>query len=309
MKNLIKIMVVGLFAVGFLYAENMGKEEKGYRIEVIIDTIQKEPYVKAKRKEVRFISPEGNVIRRISLSSSVKKEGEYWYSEGRDVEDTLSDKGLVLITEYKIKTSYDPRKLEEYYVEKGEYWDMEAEVIDAKGKTKFRKMFRTYPGDDPTAYYWRGIFSKEGNAVLFFYRDEEGKFNIEVYDMNGKMLASAKYDEYLHNLQISPDGKIIGAETIKKVNGKWYRHLFFLDVETGRTKMVKAEGRFGETNWWRAGADLDHYSLKSGEIRIGVFLLDKPSGITKTLKSVHVNLTFEELPDDLSILFKQGGGK
>jgi hypothetical protein len=87
-------------------------------------------------------------------------------------------------------------------------------------------------------------------------------------------------------MQISPDGKIFGATTFRE---KGERVLFFLDVETGRTKIVKAEGK----GWRISGFPLN-------DKKIELVLHEYPK------KWV---LTFDELPEDLSNLLQEGGEK
>ncbi|MEN3045516.1 MAG: hypothetical protein ABDH49_00790 [Candidatus Hydrothermales bacterium] len=58
-----------------------------------------------------------------------------------------------------------------------------------------------------------------------------------------------KREEAFGSFIISPNGKIIGGYISKEMGGKWIRHLFFLDVETGRTKVVRAEGKINGRKW------------------------------------------------------------
>jgi len=98
-------------------------------------------------------------------------------------------------------------------------------------------------------------------------------------------------------IQMAPDGKIVGATVYRfsKGENRLIRHLFFLDVETGRTKVVKAEGEENGKKW---SASVD---LRDGK-KIG--LIGGWHHI-KTAQSAEVS--FNEIPDNLSTLFNQGG--
>ncbi|RKZ24787.1 hypothetical protein DRQ20_06370 [bacterium] len=295
--------VITLFFFAFLLS-GAGEKPEGYRIEVVKDTLREGSYVRVEDKEIRFISPEGKVVKTVKLGVESWKEGKVWYLRRVEVDDTLSMKGLILIGVALSKSDYSPDvpgAMETY-----ECWDYEVEVMDFSGEVRFRKSFRTYCSEDPTCAYWLGRFSKEGNAVMFYYRDSLDNVHIEVYDMDRHRLAEAQYDQEMWDIQISPDGKIVGAETLKKIGDRYYRHLFFVDVETGRTKLVKAEGEINRKRW--TGYFILSSTPKpppSGKIRIGVDPhLPIPGGGVKTK-----DVSFDELPSDLSVLFEEGGEK
>jgi len=265
--------------------------EKVYKIQVSGEGEQGD------EKEINFISPEGDVLKNIRFDYSVSKAGDLWHIESTNLEAISEDKSKVIISEESWKSRYNPDELTDYPGYEGEIWDYTVKLMSGMGEVKFTKQFKTYPGNDPTASYFKTLFSRQGNAVLFFYRDSEHIFHIEVYDTEGNNLAEASNENYLSNLQISPDGKIVGAETEKKVGKAWLRHLFFLDVETGKTKVVKAEGKR-----WLAG-----FSLLSR--------IPTPEGY-RNLTSKHIDfvweiegkrgskiLVFDQLPNDLSTLF------
>ncbi|RKZ25431.1 hypothetical protein DRQ20_05185 [bacterium] len=97
------------------------------------------------------------------------------------------------------------------------------------------------------------------------------------------------------DFEISPDGKIVGAVVYPIKDGKSLgKYLFFLDVETGRTKLVKAEGKKGERKW---SASFDLRENKKIGLNGGWWDI-------KIAQSVET--TFDELPSDLSVLFEQG---
>jgi hypothetical protein len=271
------------------------KVEKGYRIEVAEEKLRGGE----NKEEIRFVSPEGKVVKNIRLDYSVSKVGELWHIESTNLEAISEDKSKVIISEFSSKTRYNPEELFDYPGYEGEIWNHKVKLMNGRGEESFTKQFKTYPGNDPTASYFKTLFSKEGNAVLFFYRDSEHVFHVGVYDTEGNKLAEVSNENYLRDLQISPDGKIVGAETEKRVGKAWLRHLFFLDVETGETKVVKAEGK-----GWKA-----RYSLPPeggtplGKIQIGWGIYENLNN-KKWIKGGREYLTFDQLPNDLSNLFR-----
>jgi len=252
--------------------------DKGYRIEVSEEKLRG-----GKEGKIRFVSPEGDVLKNIRLDYSMSITGDLWHIESTNLEAISEDKSKVIISEKTRNSMYNPEELTDYPGYEGEIWNYTIKLMNSMGEVKFIKQFKTYPGNDPTASYWKTLFSKQGNTILFFYRDSTHVFHIEVYDMKGNKLAETSFENYLRNLQIAPDGKIVGAETEKKVGKAWLRHLFFLDVETGETKLVKAEGK-----GWRVSG------FPQGGKKIELTLHEYPKSYI---------LSFDELPKDLSTLF------
>ncbi|MEO0293962.1 MAG: hypothetical protein ABIN61_07065 [candidate division WOR-3 bacterium] len=136
-----------------------------------------------------------------------------------------------------------------------------------------------------------------GSIVVYKNHEVNGdsvRCDITVLDTLGKEIISYSFGSMIETgaLQISPDGKIFGARTYKKDVGEC---LFFLDVETGRTKVVKAVGEV-KGKKWSASPSL----LKDKKIHLsgGWHHIDKAqSAIT----------SFDEIPSDISTLF--GGEK
>jgi hypothetical protein len=263
------------------------KSENGYRIEVAKEKLR----AGESNEEIRFISPEGNVVKSIPFSYSANKVGDLWHIKSTNLEAVSEDRNKVIISEMSSETRYNPEKLTDYPGYEGEIWDFSVSLMNDRGEVKFAKRFKTYPGDDPTASYWKTLFSKQGNSVLFFYRDSGHVFHVEVYDTKGNKLAEASNENYLRNLQIAPDGKIVGAGTEEKVGKAWLKHLFFLDVETGKTKIAKAEGEVNGKRW-SASPSL----LKNKKIYLS-------GGWHYIEKAQSVITSFNEMPSDLSILF------
>ena len=291
--------VITLFFFAFLLSGAVEKPE-GYRIEV---TKGKGLY----EGEVRFGSPDGRVVKVLEWEEHrTEKEGDVWHTHGRCIADVHEGKGLVLDRLFSIRVHYPPG-VERDMPEEGERWDYSLVLYRADGREVWRKSFRVYPGDDLlTTYYWRVGFSSDGNVFFVYYRDSAGVCNIEVYDTLGRMVSRGSYVHDLSGIEISSDGKIVGAETLKKIGDRYYRHLFFVDVETGRTKLVKAEGEINGKRW--TGYFILSSTPKpppSGKIRIVVDPhLPIPGGGVKTK-----DVSFDEIPSDLSVLFEEGGEK
>ena len=262
------------------------KAENGYRIEVGKVKLRGE-----EEEEIRFISPEGNVVKNIQLDYSVSKVGDLWHIESTNLEAISEDKSKVIISKESKNSRYNPKELTDYPGYEGEVWDYEVRLMNGRGEVKFTKQFKTYPGDDPTASYFKTFFSEQANAVLFFYRDSEHVFHIEVYDVGGNKLAEASNENYLRNLQIAPDGKIVSGKTEIRIGKGWLKHLFFLDVEIGKTKVVKSEGKINGKKWSVSSSLMEDKKI---HLSGGWHYIDRAqSAIT----------SFDKLPNDLSTLF------
>jgi len=288
-----------IFLIGFALFGASRAPEESYRIEVVKDTIQKAQRVETIPKEIRFISPGGKVVKTIEKSwykTSVREENGVWSTEVEHVENILENAVLLWKCEYK--TPYDPRGRGKPSPVKHNYT---VEVLNKKGETVLKKEFQVYPLGMPAIPYWSTGISKDGSTVYVYYRDSSDVFHVEVYDTTGKKLTETSYPhEFNADMQISPDGKIFGAKTFKKDVGKC---LFFLDVETGRTKVVKAEGK-----GWRVWFSL----LTQIPTSEGYKYL--PSKYVNIWWKIHGEkgrkiISFDEIPDDLSTLFKKGGEK
>jgi hypothetical protein len=298
-RSIITAIIPALCLVSLAGAEEKKENtQEGYRIEVVVDTIQTTPCIKTQQKEIRFICPKGEVIKRLEkywYKTSVIREDDAWLTEVKHIEDYPDNMNAVLLWTCKYLTSYDPRGKEGPH---GRVRNYVIELLNDKGTTVFTREFDAYHPGAAAIPFWKTELSKDGSAVYVYYRDSLDIFHVEIYERTGKLLAKATYpNEFNADMQISPDGKIFGATTFKEGIGEC---LFFFDVETGRTKVVKAEGE-----GWNAYFILSSSPIppKSGKIRIG-FDPHKniPGGGVKTKEVV-----FNEIPDDLSTLFLQGG--
>ncbi len=216
--------------------------DKGYRIEVGKVKLRGE-----ERKEIRFISPDGNVVKTLEkywYKENVSKTKGKWITEINHVAGVAEKKNAVLLWECKYSTNYDPRGKEGPYGLKKDY---KVKVLNSRGEESLFESFTAYPTGALAIPFWSTGISRDGSTIYVYYRDSSDVFHVEIYDTMGKKLASATYPhEFKADMQISPDGKIFGAETFKKGEGK---HLFFLNVETGETKLVKAEGDKDGGKW------------------------------------------------------------
>lgn len=276
-KGLILIVFIIGFSV-FGAARTPEKIDEDYRIEVVKDTLQ----------EIRFLSPDGKVVKTIEKSwykTSVREENGVWSTEVEHVEDIPEKENAILLWKCEYKTPYDPRGRGEPSPVKHNYT---VEVLNKKGGIVLEKEFQVYPIGMPAIPYWSTGISKDGSTVYVYYRDSSDVFHVEVYDTTGEKLTETSYPhEFNADMQISPDGKIFGAKTFKKDVGKC---LFFLDVETGRTKVVKAEGEKDGKRWWAVIARIEN------DKRL-VFWDNE--GIRSSVRT-----TFDELPEDITPLFQ-----
>lgn len=283
-KIIIHIGTIILLAMGFAYAggeepESLGvKQEAGYRIEVETTLTPGEmPRIKTEEKEIKFVSPKGKIVKTLPYD----KRKDWWriviaptFKYLIKNEDTPAEWGKdslgepIKIREAKVKFSYINAKAEKK-------WSKEFEIIYTMEQAQFHE-------SDVVPYFF--MISENGEKIVFVknyeYSSELGyQSDIVVYDTLGNEVASVVNIPGIEDsgdLQISPDGKIVGADV-------WSCKLFFLDVETGRTKVVKAMGE-----GWRVSG----FPLNDGKIELT--LHEYPKSIV---------LTFDEIPDDLSPFF------
>ncbi len=295
MKGLIKTMFI--LSIGFIWAQEGKKEEKGYRIKVVME---KDKYQIERPKEVHFVSPDGKIVKKIKYSwSSIVKKGNKWLVEAKRVEG-VTERIVLYCTERYI-SSYDPIKYAASILNRK--LNCTVKILNSKGVVYFKKEFQVYEPAEIGIFTWDAGLSWDGSTIYVCYRDSsdwvQNKYNIEVYDTTGKQLARANISQ-VDEVQISPDGKIVGAILWFPTGAPEYRavkHLFFLDVETGRTKMVKAEGEINGRKWSCAP-----------DVR-----RNKKIGLIGGWHDIHIaqsaETSFDELPDNLSILFERGGKK
>jgi hypothetical protein len=311
MKKIIMVTIIGLIAC--FYAQNMGaKPQEGYRIEIVVDTLEKKPVLRlSEPKELRFMTPEGKILKSLPyktrterLSITISPTHKYLLKKTEIlpvVKDSLGQ--MKRIKEPKVRFSY----------------------INAKGQEKWHKEYEvekliikvpegSYEGETAMPYFFK--ISQDGTRIVFVRTRRiysyEYRSDVVVFDTLGNEVASV-YDTYdienAGSLKISSDGKIVGADVFFPPDSTQLsmKHFFFLDVETGRTKVVKAEGEK-----WDAGFALSDITPlpPSGKVAIGVALYyDSSKRPSKIVKQVHKFLTFDEIPNDLLTLFGNGGGQ
>jgi len=262
------------------------ESDKGYKIEVSGDSDKQ-----GETKEIKFVSPEGKVVKTLEkywYKRNVSEAKGKWITEVDHVAGVAENKNAVLLWKGKYSTDYDPRGVEGPHGKKHEYT---VELLNKNGETAFKKDFKAYPHGELTMPFWETGISEDGSTFFVFYEDSLGLFHIEIYNATGKKLAEAEHSDKFYGgmrMQISPDGKIFGAKIYKKGAGKY---LFFLDVEIGETKMVKAEGEVNGKKW-----SVSHSLIEDKKIHLsgGWHYIDRAqSAVT----------SFGKLPKDLSTLF------
>jgi len=277
------------------------KKEKDYRIEKKDegrDTIQN-----VRKGSLVFFSPDGKVIKKISLDYSVER------LEFKEVK--ISDNGkYALYCEVLPKNELKMHTEDKYIMWTGEglsgWAPYRITFFNNKGKVLWRKTYEVKFAE--YAYDVDEVISGNGERVVLYYSEGVGYMKVKghliVLDTLGKEIVRIDTEDPLGCIGISNDGKIVGAKTSKNINGVYIRHLFFLDVETGRTKVVKAEGE-GEGEKWKGGFGF----YNNGQIRLYWIPIgekyDKIPGGGEKMKVI----SFDELPEDLSSLFEKGGEK
>jgi hypothetical protein len=262
------------------------KDENGYRIEVAEEKLRGGE----NEEELRFISPEGNVVKAIPYVN--------WQDRARI---TVSPDSRYLIQSAVLSSGSEEKNPE-----------VEISFVDAKGEDRWSKSFeveymlsQTHEGDQ-MPYFFR--VSKDGSAIAFIRSHDTYKkdwwSDIIVFDTLGNEIASVSHvppqmEGSPSDFEISPDGKIIGAVVFPQSENESNigRHFFFLDVETGETKLVKAEGEGWEV-WFSLLTQFETEegvkSLPSKHVKIWWKIKGKRG---KTI------ISFDEIPLDISTLF------
>lgn len=294
MRRIIILVVIGL--MGGLYAQDIvNKPNEDYRIEVV-----NEEDSTCATKEIRFVSPDGDIVKVMPV-----KKVEYLKSP---------QKGKEIVKWYKVLVSKNCKYVLSIESSRLVYasnrqgvdhnFTLRFSYLNAKGSVLWGKQFTVWSkglGWEPYGYR----VSNNGAAILFFstkeleYNDFETQ--IYVFDILGNEVANLTYNTKIDDSQISPDGKLVGAKVFKDKEGKRGTYLFFLDVDTGRTKIVKAKGE-----GWGVSIILS----KGGPLVPGkiLFILRKGS-IPSEYTYENVYLSFDEIPDNLSVLFGKGAEK
>jgi hypothetical protein len=270
------------------------KEEKGYRIK--IDSVKKEEgkWMMLQPKEIRFVSPSGKTVRTIPYETG-EQHLNFRISPASNYVVNLAVKNLkeAEMNEIRRQMKLGVGRLDR----------LNLAYIDKTGKEKWVKEF-IVEGVGKETFPSYGIeFSKDGGSIVVYknhqIRYDSVRCDITVLDTLGKEVISYSFGSMIEtgNLQISPDGKLIGAPTYKKGLGDC---LFFLDVESGRTKVVKAVGEVWQA-WFSLLSQIPtsegYKNLSSRHIDFWWEIKGKRGGKI---------LTFDEIPSDLTTLF---GGK
>lgn len=314
MKKFIKICILIFLGLGINYGQEVKEKTKRYQIEIVNPVFHKGSNILLKEGEIRFILiSENKIIKRISFATggeegSGNKIGvypkDYYRSDWQVIYLPLNKKYLIYVQEITRKERKGRPAVRFSYINmKGEKkWSKEYEAI---------YVFKENLGKEGEFSYYFAI-SKDGNRILFvraLEKERETPYpeypaEVLVLDTLGNEIAKSKIPPYFEgDIQISPDGKIVGAtiEQLIKDDKLLGRHLFFLDVETGRTKIVKAEGE----RWLVGYAFHPYMGTPPGKISIGIGIYEDVKKM-KWIKGIQKYLSFDEIPEDLSILFKEG---
>lgn len=245
-----------------------GTTKKDYRIEVEKDNEDHEVLVK-------FISPEGKTIKTISPDKAITAK---------------SGKSLIHQSGYSESPDFS-------------YAEYDRELMNAKGEVKWHKSWKNYPeyGVDPEAG-WSGWFegiADNGERSYITYRSTEGAYNLVVLGENGEELARTSYPEIISGIEISPDGTIVGANVQVLSAGRRWKHLLFLEVSTGKTKLLRAEDK----NWGGGFILSSGEPLIPGKIIIEFWERNNP----KIYPWIYVE--FDNLPDEIVKLVQIYGEK
>lgn len=166
---------------------------------------------------IRILSPEGKVLRNFAFG---------------DVRMAKSGRYLLHQSTYAA------------YENKG-YTETVNNFYTVKGEKKWTKTFRSYPASwdpemlDPSMGQ-EGL-SDNGDRSYYNWRNEDGKYCMAVYDEVGKELARTCVDTGLYKIEMSPDGKLLAAETYVLANEQNVKHWLFVEVDTGKIRLVNAE--------------------------------------------------------------------
>jgi WD40 repeat protein len=259
------------------------QQKPDYRIEVVTE---KDEQQIERPKEVHFVSPEGKIVKRLP-ASEVKI-----FENHKDIISKLQVSGNQKYVLYHSKGDY-------FQSWGGNPQMFERVLLNAKGEEKWRKVLATYLVDETDAECWSEGISYDGSRIFFSFRDSLRNPRLIVYDTLGSELVSVNLPRSrgFSDIDISPDGKLLCAET--GVKGESGRFIFFLDVEKKKTKILKAD----EWGKWSVSASVSRRATPfvAGKIKISwrTFSPEKAQG--------SINLSFDELPNNLSELF--GGGR
>ena len=294
-----------IFGIGNFAMAEAKEGNKGQNNEVKKSTITKHMRIKfVEGKGFQFISKEKKVTKTLPYKTwkekrhiTISPNGKYLIKKD-DVSKQIKSDGKNIKIEKMARISY----------------------VNAFGKTMWKKEFKVKAFlDDLTdlmPYFIR--ISENGERILFVRTDkadyDSSGFNIDLFvlDKYGTQISSAANipfpQEGPSDFEISRDGSIVAA-ILCIPDKNWdgcRRHLFFLDVETGKTKIVKAEGKNDRKEWGARFVLSKFINPKlppSSEVYIGIG--ETYIGKHKRLRGWGGFLKFSEIPEDLSILLVQ----
>ncbi|TET29166.1 MAG: hypothetical protein E3J70_07720 [Candidatus Heimdallarchaeota archaeon] len=292
----IGIIVVIWLTAGLFAQDIEDKTQDSYRIETVREGNGP--------KEIRFISPDGDIVKVLPV-----KKVEYLKSKEPGKE--IMNWSEVLVSQnsrFALQIECSELVDAEYKMAISNDSNLRFSYINAEGKVLWRKNFVVWHEGPGWMTYGYKI-SHNGESILFFRSKEldyiEFETEIYVFDTLGNKLTQVTYNSLIEGNEISPDGKIVGVVVFKDKDGKIGRHLFFLDVETGRTKVVKARGER-----WKGSFVLSSSTEppESGKVR----LIWQPYGEEYQVPGGGLkmkDILFDSLPDDLSTLLDKEESK
>ncbi|TES92757.1 MAG: hypothetical protein E3J87_04365 [Candidatus Cloacimonadota bacterium] len=284
MKRIKVLIITGL--IFGLYAQDIAnKPKEGYLIKTVWE--EYDP------KEINFLSPDGKIMKVLPVWKVEYTKGKEKDMEVRNFSEVLVSENRRYALQVK-ESKLVSERLRETVINRD--ITLRLSYFNAEGSVLWRKKFSVwFISPDEEGYGYK--VSHSGKGILFFRSKRVGnnEFRTEVYvfETRGRKVAKVTHNSLMRKFQISPDGGIVGARVSDG-------YLFFLNVKTGRTKLVNAEG-----DGWGGFFILSssHFPSESGKILIGWRPLggeySKISGGGIKMKDV----TFNSLPDALSEFF------
>jgi len=307
------VLIGGLSLSGATQSKSM---DKGYRIEVA-------GAPERNAQKIRFINPDGKLIKEIPYSP----DGPKWESNNLVSKEKIGE--MIRIKYIWGKLSRDKRRVVScteiidypakyegaYWVLEGRPFTAEITLYNIKGEELFTRSVRVRTTGDETDYIpFEIAAANNGRVMVCAELDSTRDVHwVVVYDSTGKEILRKDLGYRIGSVEFSPNGDIIGATTVVPIEiPKEKRmtpdeimqldsfpkmsqaYLLFLEVDTGRMKLVKASGR-----GWRV-----RFVISSGGPLISGKVLLRWS---KRGEYGEIYLPFDQIPEDLSQLF--GGEK
>lgn len=141
------------------------------------------------------------------------------------------------------------------------YFNVLGEVVWNKEYPVDKSLDDTSEGE-PMPYFTK--ISKNGSAILFVrthgFPSPDWYADLMVFSTTGALLASVAHIPALlegspSDFELAPDGLLISAIIPMATGNGLEQHMFFLDIETGRTKIVKIQSN-ERNNEWGVSSDL-----------------------------------------------------